>query len=167
MNLHMLKKQDLERLRPALLRLIRFAGDGRITHRAIRWLNRLQLTDDKPGTVIAISFDQKKCTGLIAFGHYGLEESFIVVHPQYRKRGVGEALVKFVLSHLDKVYTRVACDNIPSLKLCFACGLTAFQLTKGPTGKPTLWLGGGNWKRQDLDLAMKNLSSINNNPSSL
>jgi hypothetical protein len=52
---------------------------------------------------------------------------------------------------LGKVYTRVAYDNIPSLKLCFRCGLTAFAMTKGPTGKPTLWLGGGDYQKEEVE----------------
>jgi hypothetical protein len=94
--------------------------------------------------------EKRKLIGLIVIGNYGLEESFIVVHTNHRKQGVGEALVQFALQQLSKLYTRVAHDNIPSLKLCFSCNLVAFHLIKGPTGKPTLWFGGGNWQTQDI-----------------
>jgi GNAT superfamily N-acetyltransferase len=140
----------LERHRSTLIAFLRRHGDQRITHKAIQWLKRLQLNRQKPGTFVAVCFSDKKLIGLTAIGNYGLEEAVIAVHPQYRKRGVGEALLKFSLKHTPKIYTRVACDNLPSLKLCFACGLQAFQVFIGPTGKPTLWLGGGKWNPQDI-----------------
>lgn len=92
----------------------------------------------------------KKVAGIIVFGNYGIEESFIAVHPDYRRKRVGEQLLKQAIQSLGKVYARVASDNIPSLKLCFSCGLMAFSLCKGPTGKDTLWLGGGNFDPADV-----------------
>lgn len=143
-------------------RLIRFCwryGDKRITHKALRWLQ--QLPTDQPfpqGTWMAAALDGKRPIGFILFGQFGLEEAIIVVHPGHRKNGVGEQLLTHALGRLDRVYTRVACDNIPSLKLCFAQGLVAFHLVTGPTGKPTLILGGGNWSWKEYD----HYSSIKN-----
>lgn len=92
----------------------------------------------------------KKVTGIVVFGNYGIEESFIAVHPDYRQKRVAEQLLKKAIDSLGKVYARVAADNIASLKLCFTCGLVAFSLCKGPTGKPTFWLGGGNFRPDDV-----------------
>ncbi|PTX63270.1 acetyltransferase (GNAT) family protein [Melghirimyces profundicolus] len=138
------------RLRPAIVRFSQRYGDRRITHRALRWLKNLNANPFPEGTWMAAAIDGKKLVGFILFGSYGLEEAYIVVHPGHRKRKVGESLLEQALSSLDRIYTRVACDNIPSLKLCFKSGLVAFHLITGPTGKPTLCLGGGNWKAEEF-----------------
>lgn len=139
-----------QRLRPHILHFSRRYGDRRITHRALNWIKKLSKENILEGTWMAVAVDQKKLVGFILFGRYGLEEAFIVVHPSYRRRNVGESLLQRALDSLDRVYTRVAYDNIPSLKLCFKSGLVAFQLTTGPTGKPTLCLGGGNWDVEEF-----------------
>ncbi|MDA8354065.1 MAG: GNAT family N-acetyltransferase [Firmicutes bacterium] len=140
----------LRRVRPQILRFSRKYGDRRITHRALRWLNTLSGDSFPEGTWLAAAVDRKRLVGFILFGSYGLEEAFVVVHPNYRKRQVGESMLEEALTALDRVYTRVSCDNIPSLKLCFKVGLVAFKLTTGPTGKPTLCLGGGNWSSKEF-----------------
>ncbi len=155
MRIRSISSAELERVLPAIVRFMRRYGDGRITHRAIRWFQGLKQKEWKDGTLVAAALDGKKVAGIIVFGNFGLDESFIAVHPAYRKQGVGEALLKYSIEKLKKVYTRVACDNIPSIKLCFTCGLTAFRLIKGPTGKPTLWLGGGEYRPEEVTPAAK------------
>ncbi|MFC7442814.1 GNAT family N-acetyltransferase [Laceyella putida] len=137
--------------KPTILRFMKRYGDGRITHRALRWFKQLGAESFPEGTHIAAALEQKKLIGVIVIGQYGLQEAFIAVHPDFRQQKVGEGLVQHTLGKLDKLYTRVACDNTASLKLCFSCGLVAFNLFKGPTGKPTLWLGGGNFQPQDIE----------------
>jgi GNAT superfamily N-acetyltransferase len=150
MKIYSFSPQDLQRIRAPIIRFMKKYGDGRITHHALRWLQHLHTENWAEGTWIAATLDGKKITGVIVFGNFGIDEGFIAVHPDYRKKGIGETLLKSTMEKLPKIYTRVACDNIPSLKLCFSCGLVAFHLFKGPTGKPTLWLAGGNWNPQDV-----------------
>ena len=150
MMIRTLSLEKLPEVRPILIRFLKKHGDGRITHKAIRWLKQIQATEVKPGTLILLAFHQQKLVGLMAFSHYGIEHAITAVHPNWRKQGIGMAMLKKALSQLKKVYTRVAYDNIPSLKLCFSCGLVAFDMIKGPTGKPTLLLGGGEWKHEDI-----------------
>ncbi|OYD08439.1 GNAT family N-acetyltransferase [Paludifilum halophilum] len=145
MNVYVLTPVQLKRLRPSILQFAKKYGDQRITHRALRWLKTLKSGPFPEGTWMATAVDGRRLIGFILFGRYGLEESFIVVHPSYRKKGVAETLLQAALDEMDKIYTRVACDNLPSLKLCFSAGLVAFHLIKGPTGKPTLCFGGGEW----------------------
>lgn len=135
----------------AIVTFFKKYGDGRITHKALRWLLSVSEEDFDDGTLIAYTSSQKKITGVIVFSNYGIQEALIAVHPEFRKQGVGEELLHYSISRLSKIYTRVACDNIPSLKLCFACGLRAFQIINGPTGKPTFWLGGGDWVPEDIN----------------
>jgi GNAT superfamily N-acetyltransferase len=145
-----LTPEGMAAIRSSLLAFCRKYGDRRITHRALRWFYRLPYTRWAEGTLVAIATEGQRLIGVIAFGCYGLEESFIVVHPDHRNRRIGEILLNHALKSLKKVYTRVACDNIPSLKLCFSCGLVAFRLIRGPTGKPTLCLAGGNWNAEEV-----------------
>lgn len=152
MEIHILSPRHLLRTRSLLVPFIRKYGERRITHKAIRWLQTLQTDHFPEGTLISIATEQRKLAGVIAFSRFGLDQSFIVVHPLRRKQKIGETLLYHALEDLEKVYTRVACDNIPSLKLCFSAGLVAFRLIRGPTGKPTLWLGGGKWNPKDVPL---------------
>lgn len=150
MRIKSLTPEGMAAIRSSLLAFCRKYGDRRITHRALRWFQRLAHTRWGQGTLVAIAIEERRLVGVIAFGSYGLDESFIVVHPDYRNRRIGEQLLTHSLKTLKKVYTRVACDNLPSLKLCFSCGLVAFRLIRGPTGKPTLCLAGGNWNPEEV-----------------
>jgi GNAT superfamily N-acetyltransferase len=136
--------------RQKIILFLRKNGEGRITHRALRWLTRISTSDHTPGSIALIALEEKQLAGVMIFSHYGIEEAITAVHPRYRKQGVGEALLMEAKKRLGKVYTKVACDNTASLKLCFRCGFTAFQLFHGPTGKPTLWLGGGDYDPKDI-----------------
>lgn len=151
MNFCVVSPPLFNRIRSYLITFTTHYSEDRITYQAIRWLKKLKQTELKEGTMIIIAVEGKKLIGLIAFGNYGINESFCVVHPKYRNRGIGERLLKHSLQHLNRVYTRVATDNIPSLKVCFASGLVAFRLLKGPTGKPTIIFGGGDWKQDEMN----------------
>jgi GNAT superfamily N-acetyltransferase len=151
MNIRTLSLQELLPYRQKISTFLRKYGEGRITHRAIRWLANSNISDDKPGSLALFAFIEKKLAGVMIFSNYGIEQAVTAVHPRYRKQGIGEALLMEAQKRLGKVYTRVAYDNIPSLKLCFRCGLTAFAMTKGPTGKPTLWLGGGDYQKEEIE----------------
>ncbi|SFS70682.1 GNAT family N-acetyltransferase [Marininema halotolerans] len=146
-----LTPEQLHRYRDRLIRFSYRHGDKRITHKALRWLKKLNASSFPDGTYLAIAREEKRLAGFILFGNYGLDEAYIVVHPDFRKRHVGEELFKQSIHSLGRVYVRVACDNTPSLKLCFALGLRAFHFTTGPTGKPTLCLGGGEWSEQEFN----------------
>lgn len=159
MNITVISAQTLPTVRTSIIQFMQKYGDGRITHRALRWFQQLRPEQLTSGTLVAMALDHKQVAGVIVFGNYGIDEAFVAVHPDYRQQKVGESLLNHALQHFPKLYTRVACDNIPSLKLCFSCGLVAFQLFKGPTGKPTLWLSGGNWNAEDIASTRKNSSS--------
>lgn len=150
MKIYSLTPAEIEKHRSVITQFMKRYGDGRVTHKALRWFNQLQADTLPPGTYVAAALKNKKIVGIIVFGEYGIQEAFIAVHPHYRKQGVGETLLMSAVQTLEKVYTRVACDNLPSLRLCFHCGLVAFKLTRGPTGKPTLWLGGGQFDPDEL-----------------
>lgn len=142
--------RQLDKVRPQLLRFLRLYGDKRLTHKALRWLKQLPAEPYQKGTIIAVALDDRRLVGLAAIGNFGLDESIIAVKPDYRKRGLGQDLIRFLLQDVDRLYAKIATDNIPSLKLCFSMGMVAFDLFIGVTGKPTLWLGLGNWDRKEV-----------------
>jgi GNAT superfamily N-acetyltransferase len=149
-HIQLLTPQQFSQHRLKILSFFWKYGEKRITHKALHWLKQLSGEQYPEGTLVSIAFEKKQAIGIIVFGRYGLDESIIAVNPAFRKKGIGEALLEHAINELGKVYTRVACDNTPSLKLCFSSGLVAFRLFRGPTGKPTLWLAGGNWDPSEV-----------------
>lgn len=148
MNKSKILNTTSDKFRITLIKFITKYGDGHITKKAISWLKKTPFSelDLRNGDLIHVIFDnRKRLLGVIAIKHFGLDESVIVIHPNARKKGVGYDLTTGVLEDINRCYVKVANDNIPSLKLCFLCGMRAFELVKGPTGKPTLVLGLGDW----------------------
>lgn len=141
-----------ESFRKSIIRFILKYGDGHITKKTINWLRQVSFSSIRKenGSIIHVLLnDKKNIIGLIAIERYGLEQAIIVIHPQVRKKGLADKLVLTALEDIDRFYVKVANDNIPSLKLCFRVGMRAFDLMKGPTGKPTLILGIGNWNAKE------------------
>ena len=141
-----------EGLKKPLISFISKYGDNHITKKAINWFNRTpfsEITKEKGDAVHIIINDRNKIIAMIGIVNYGLEQAIIVVHPKIRKTGIAQKLTNGVLDDIDRYYVKVANDNIPSLKLCFSIGMRAFNLIKGPTGKPTLVLGFGNWNSNE------------------
>lgn len=151
MTLYPLTNSKAIKHRSKLIAFIRRHGDRRITQGAINWLQQMNSQSlDTPGTKILAALDKKKLVGLLIVAQYGIEESFMAVHKEYRNQNIAKAMLKQMISDLGKIYGRVALDNISSLKACFSSGMVAFHLFQGPTNKPTLWVGGGDWKRSDV-----------------
>lgn len=141
-----------ESFKKPLIRFIVKYGDGHITQKAINWLNKTpfsKLSYEKGNSILVIVNEKKQIIGVIAIANYGLDQAIIVVHPEVRKLGIAQKLTYGALEDIDRYYVKVAYDNIPSLKLCFSVGMKAFNLIKGPTGKPTLVLGNGNWNPEE------------------
>lgn len=152
MNIKRISPELFPRFRNHLIHFVRQHGDRRITKKAIQWLASLdsqQLFSE--GNLILAMVEGRRLLGLLVVSDYGIQESFIVVHKLARQQRIGSQLVGEMLSCLDKFYSRVALDNVPSLKLCLTMGMVGFKLVRGPTGKPTLWLGVGNWQREDVE----------------
>ena len=146
--------EQLKKARKAMIRFIQKYGERRITASGIRWLRQVKethLSDD--GNLILAALHERRLVGLVAIADYGRKESLIVVHPQYRRQNVAIRMVDKAFKDLGKLYGRVAIDNIPSLSMCFEAGFVAFALAKGPTGKPTLWIGKGNWRKDEISRA--------------
>jgi GNAT superfamily N-acetyltransferase len=128
-----------------LLEFLRDHGEKRITLRACRQLARLtpeQLAVPGVSLLVATVRGQngRQLAGVSFVSGYGEEACLVAVHPLYRGRHTGTALLSAQLQRLGRLECQVACDNPASLKMCFNSGLAAVALTNGPTGKPTLLL---------------------------
>lgn len=142
-----------ESRRSTLLAFLREYGDRRITLHGCKRLARL--TPDqlaRPGTSLLVATVRgqtgRQLAGVCFVSGFGREACVVAVHPLYRNRQTGTALLKAQLERLGQLECQVACDNPASLKMCFNSGLAAVDLLTGPTGKPTLLLrspaaGGG------------------------
>ncbi|KUP21158.1 hypothetical protein [Paenibacillus sp. DMB5] len=128
-----------------LLDFLREYGDRRITLRGCRQLARLtpeQLAAPGVSLLVATVRGQngRQLAGISFVSGYGQEACLVAVHPLYRGRDTGTALLSAQLQRLGRLECQVACDNPASLKMCFNSGLAAVDLISGPTGKPTLLL---------------------------
>lgn len=137
--------------RKHLVNFIRHNGDKRITQEAINWVRKASPeVVNEPETIVLAAVEDKQIVGLLVAVRYGIDESFIVVHRNTRNHHIAKQMVSIALSEVSKIYGRIATDNIPSLKVCLDNGMVAFHLFTGPTGKPTLWVGAGEWTKEDV-----------------
>lgn len=148
-----LSPNQLDKHRNRLIRFIKQHGDNRITHRAIRWLSEADADQllFQEGTAIIVALENNRLRGTFIISNYGIDEAFVVVHRDHRSQNTGKNLIQQYLNTRNKLYGKVALDNIASMKMCLANGMVAFKMTDGPTGKPTLWFGSGNWKKEDIE----------------
>ncbi|MBN6187992.1 GNAT family N-acetyltransferase [Aneurinibacillus sp. BA2021] len=152
MHIHELSPAVFGRTRDMLIRFTRRHSSRRITGQAIRWLRAAQEdTIQQQGNLILAAVENKKLLGLLAVCEYGIKESFLTVHSEVRRSGIGSSLTSEAIQRLGKLYVRVATDNEPSLQTCFSVGMVAFACFRGVTDKPTLWLAAGEWSREDVE----------------
>ncbi|QAY65102.1 GNAT family N-acetyltransferase [Paenibacillus protaetiae] len=128
-------------------RLIGFAirfGDKRLTAtsmHAFRTLEPEQLSlpsGEKGAAAVVVASLDGRIAGIGYAGDAGENGCFVVVHSDMRARGIGSKIVKGLMSRFERLACSVACDNAPSMALCFKLGMIAVAMNTGPTGKPTL-----------------------------
>lgn len=122
---------------------IRF-GEKRITVsslHALRGLDPNSLQQDGDGhskASIVIAKQGGRMTGLGYAADGGDGGCFLVVHPSVRRLGTGSTIMKAIMNRIGYLSCDVASDNVPSMALCFALGMKAVSIHRGPTGKSTL-----------------------------
>ncbi|WP_150267232.1 N-acetyltransferase [Paenibacillus tepidiphilus] len=128
-----------------LLEFLKQNGEQRLTLRGCRVLARL--TPEQlglPGVSLLVATvrgqNGRQLAGVSFVSGYGKEACLVAVHPLYRNRRTGTALLSAQLQRLGRLECQVACDNAASLRMCFNSGLAAVDLLTGKTGKPTLLL---------------------------
>ncbi|ULO05887.1 N-acetyltransferase [Paenibacillus sp. 19GGS1-52] len=126
-----------------LLDFLRQYGERRITLHGCRVL--AELTPDQlalPGVSLLVATvrgqNGRQLAGVSFVSNFGKETCLVAVHPLYRSKHIGTALLAAHLERLGALECCVACDDIASLKMCFNAGLAAVALTTSP--KPTLLL---------------------------
>ena len=138
---------QLESWRPRLIRFARLHGSRRIAAGSLNWLKAVTpLELERPGTAIAAAFDGRRLCGIACAADYGKTAAFAVVHPDCRGLGIGTSLMSGLIEKLGALECVVACDNVPSISMCFQAGMGAVSLTKGATGRPALRFVAGNFR---------------------
>lgn len=152
MQIRVIEPEQLPKVRKRLMTFTRLHGDRRITKHGIHWLKKFQADalSKEQGTMVIAAMENNTLTGLLTISDFGRDESYVVVHRRHRKSGLAKKLIQEMLRQVDKAYGRVALDNTASIKMCLAMGMVGFKLVNGPTGKPTMWFGTGNWKYEDV-----------------
>jgi GNAT superfamily N-acetyltransferase len=141
MNIIQITELHLKRIKNKLLYFTVKYGERRITRESLDWMKvvtkeRLQ----KQGSSIFAAVDQGRIIGLCCAEDYGKNVCFVVVHPDYRGKGLGARLIRAQLDHLGEINCKVAIDNISSLRMCLNAGLKASRFITGAANKPTLLL---------------------------
>lgn len=129
----------------SLLQFIRKYSSGQISTADYRKLQRLTPRSFlRPGTGIlqaeVMTEDGSRTAGILCVCDYGSALCTIVVHPLYRRHGIGTRLLKTQLAQNERFGTAVASGNLAALKMCFNAGLTAYGARLAAAGNPELLL---------------------------
>ncbi|KAF0198044.1 MAG: Uncharacterized protein FD169_107 [Bacillota bacterium] len=92
------------------------------------------------GSIVLLATEQNRLLGVLACKEHGQDFSLAVVRKAERSKGVGKELLRRAIAELGKFHVEIASDNVPSLKLAFACGLRAHSVFVRDTGKVVLRL---------------------------
>lgn len=137
------RPDEWERQLEGMLQFLRRYGERRLTAEGFVRLAALVPGDlALPGTsLLTVSVRGqfgRQLAGVSFVQDYGRGACLVAVHPLYRGRNLGAALLSSQLRRLGRLECKVACDNTASLKACFLAGMTAVGLQKGPKGRPVL-----------------------------
>lgn len=129
----------------SLLEFIHSYGQKGISPAEFKKIHRLTpRLLERPGTAIMMATvmaeDGRRTAGVLCSADYGRDLCAAVVHPLYRRRGVGSSLLKAQLEAWRRFECSVAANNVPGLKMCFNAGLSAFDARISRAGKPELLL---------------------------
>lgn len=121
-------KENLRRLRPGILRLIRGHNDRHITRKAVRHLRELAPSKlVEAGNVCLTAWSGERLVGVILCEEFGKRTSMAVVHRDFRSQGIGRELLKRAVAQMGRFYGEIAADNLPSLRHAFAAGMVAYD----------------------------------------
>lgn len=131
-------------------RVLRFLFDhGGIRSMREDYLRLARATEQElqaPGTSLLLATLRGEAGPVLAgasfVAGYGKDAFLIAVHPLYRRKGVGCALLKAQLDRLGRLECRAGLSQVPFLGLCFKAGLIASSLAMASTGRTLLHLEG-------------------------
>ena len=133
--------ENWRRIRKRVLTFVANHKDRHLTPETSARLRSLRsdvLSED--GSMVLLATEQNRLLGVLACKEYGRYFSLAVVRRSERSKGVGKQLLRSAISELGEFHVEIASDNVPSLKLAFACGLTAHSVFLRDTGKVVLRL---------------------------
>lgn len=122
-------------------------GSKRLTLAGCTLFRRLSYEDlALPGTSLVAATvrgeEGRTPIGISFTAGYGMQACLVAVHPLYRSRRIGTALLRTQLSRLGKLNFRVPGDHYAALKMCFYAGMRAEGLETDLTGKAAFILNG-------------------------
>lgn len=128
-----------------ILSFIHQYGAGRIPSETLQALLKLsprdlRLAGNSLLTVQIRTEDGPRIAGVCCVKDYGNELCFVVVHPLYRKLGLGTRLLSEQIAVLGQLSCRVDLRHASSLNMCFRAGLSVTRLVKDTYGKSWLVL---------------------------
>lgn len=129
------------RLRKRVIAFVARHKDRHITIQTstqLKAMTRGGLTE--AGSIMLLATEESRLLGVLACKDYGRAFSLAVVRKTERSKGVGKELLRRAITELDEFHVEIASDNVPSLKLAFACGLKAYSVFIRDTGKIVLRL---------------------------
>lgn len=131
------------------LAFIQRYGEKRIARRTLKRLasDRSIVRDPEGG--IWVAHDQGRILGLLAIQKAGIELSMIVVHPRYRRTGIGASLLETALHTTRRLYARISADNIPSLRLAMNTGFNIVDHLTSRNGQTIVILARGAWQEKE------------------
>ncbi len=119
---------DWRRIRPRVLALIRKYRDGHITRTTFSHVKQLSSHSlDQAGNVIWTAWADRKLVGVMLFERYGNRTAMVVVHGNYRGRGISREMIRLSVQVMGRFYAEIASDNLPSLRTAFAAGMVAYD----------------------------------------
>ena len=129
------------RLRKKVLVFVANHRDRHITPETSARLRSLTRNDlAELGTIVLVATEQNRILGVLACKEHGRCFSLAVVRKAERSKGVGKELLRRAIVEMGEFHVEIASDNVPSLKLAFACGLRAYSVFVRDTGKVVLRL---------------------------
>ncbi|WP_435921816.1 GNAT family N-acetyltransferase [Paenibacillus sp. DYY-L-2] len=138
-------ESDWNRQKAEILAFTQNYGGKRIPSGTYRALMKLSPRDLLlPGSSLLFATlrteDGPRVAGLSCVTDYGRGVSLVIVHPLYRRKGLGSELLARQLSILGRLAFSVRTDHVPCLQMCFRAGLRASRLVKGANGRAELQL---------------------------
>lgn len=130
-----------DRIKTRVIEFVATHKDRHITKEASDKLKNFNGIDlEQAGTLVLLVSAEKRLLGVLACQTYGEGFSIAVVRRGERSRGVGKLLLRNALNILGKMHVEIASDNVPSIKLAFACGLLGYGAFVRDNGQVVLRL---------------------------
>lgn len=128
-----------------ILSFIHEYGAGRIPSETLQALLKLSPRDlNLRGSSLLTAQirteDGTRIAGVCCVKDYGNELCLVIVHPLYRKLGLGTRLLSEQIAVLGLLSCRISLRHASSLNMCFRAGLSANRLVKDMHGKSWLVL---------------------------